>query len=225
VPDLYVFGDESGDLDFTPKASRFFIVTTATMSDCAVGDELLRLRRQLAWAGVDSHADFHAAEEQQSVRDRVFEILGRYDFRVDTTIFEKAKVQPHLRTPQATFYQFAWFYHLKYVARRIVSITKPDTRLLVAPATLAQRKAKQEAFSRAVRGVVAQVARVKETRTAFWSARTDPCLWAADYCSWAIQRKWQHTWQGADDDRSYQLVKSKIRSEFDIFALSGKRYY
>jgi hypothetical protein len=43
--------------------------------------------------------------------------------------------------------------------------------------------------------------------------------------SWAIQRKWEHIWRGAPDDRSYRLVQDKIGSEFDIYKRSDQTYY
>jgi hypothetical protein len=50
--DCYVFADEAGNFDFSsnPGASRYFILTTVTLSgDCSLGDDLMRLRRELAW--------------------------------------------------------------------------------------------------------------------------------------------------------------------------------
>jgi hypothetical protein len=218
----HVFADEAGTLQFNPKASRYFILTTVTIGDCSCGDALLALRRQLAWEGIESHPEFHASEEFQPVRDRVFDLLETLDFRVDTTIFEKRKAMPHTRVSEAHFYQFAWFYHLKYLA---FHLNQPHVRLLVVPATLAGRGKKQAAFSAAVREVVSQVAWLADARCAFWAARTDPCLWVADYCCWAIQRKYEHTWQGQPDTRSYNRIKPRLHSEFDIFARSGVFYY
>ncbi len=221
--DLYVFGDESGDLVFTPKGSRYFILTTITCTDCAVGDQLIALRRQLAWEGLEAHPQFHAADESQAVRDRVFDVLGDLSFRVDATIFEKRKALPRLYTPSTDhFYKFAWFYHFKYVAPRWPLRT---TRLLVVPATLGERKKKQRIFSAAIEDVIDQTTRIKDWRCAFWMARTDPCLWAVDYCSWAIQRRWEHLWQGKPDDRSWQLIKDKIYSEYEIFGAGKTTYY
>lgn len=223
MPDVYVFGDESGELAFHAKSNRYFIITTLITGDCRVGDDLLELRRHLAWEGVDSHPEFHAVDERQEVRDRVFEVLQRHDFRVDATIFDKRKAGPALYRTLDTFYRFAWRYHFRYVAGQ--AIRDPDARLLVVAATLSDRKKKQELFSQAVRDVVAGAANVREAQCAFWMARTDPCLWAVDYCAWAIQRKWEHRWQGQPDDRSYRLIRAKIRSEFNIFRTGQRLYY
>jgi hypothetical protein len=45
-------------------------------------------------------------------------------------------------------------------------------------------------------------------------------LQVADYCNWAIFRKWERS-----DKRSYELIKTCIKSEFDIFAKGGIYYY
>jgi hypothetical protein len=37
---------------------------------------------------------------------------------------------------------------------------------------------------------------------------SDPCLWAADYCTWAIQRKWERR-----DERAYELIAAAVASE------------
>jgi hypothetical protein len=221
VTEWHVFGDEAGNLKFNTKASRYFILTTVTLGDFTEADALLGLRRQLAWEGIATHPEFHATEEHQSVRDRVFDVIETLDFSIDSTIYEKRKAIPRIRSSEADFYQFAWFYHLKYLAYRF---NRTNLRLLVVPATVVGRGKKQAAFENAVRSVVWQVAWLADTRCAFWMARTDPCLWLADYCSWAIQRKYEHTWQGQPDTRSYDRIRPKIRSEFAIFA-NGNAYY
>jgi hypothetical protein len=94
---VHVFADEAGNFDFSTHrgASRYFILTTVTMGDWRAGDALLNLRRQLAWEGIEQATDdFHATEEKQVVRDRVFAALAPWEFRVDATILEKAKARP-----------------------------------------------------------------------------------------------------------------------------------
>ncbi len=57
-------------------------------------------------------------------------------------------------------------------------------------------------------------------RVAFWPAESDPCLQVADYCVGAIQRKWER-----GDHRSYDLIKDKIETEFDAWAVGTRHYY
>jgi hypothetical protein len=103
---VYVFGDEGGDLTFERKsgASRYFMIGTATMPDCTVGDELLTLRRELAWQGLQLEM-FHAANDKQRVRDRVFAVIARHNIRVDATILDKPKTIPRLQAVSASVLQ------------------------------------------------------------------------------------------------------------------------
>lgn len=216
---VHVFADEAGDLGFSAKAgaSKYFIVTTIAMTDCTVGDELLRLRRQMAWEGIEFGTDdFHATEERQEIRDQVFAVLNQSEFRVDATIFEKRKTRPHLQANDVRFYKAAWFIHFKYVARQLLAI---DDELLVVAASLGTRNRKAM-FHAAVLDVVQQASPTTAFRTVAWHGASDPCLWAADFCCWAIQRKWER-----GDMRSYQLIQHKIKSEFEAFRFGRTMYY
>jgi hypothetical protein len=108
----------------------------------------------------------------------------------------------------------AWYLHFKFVAPRIVTSTD---RLLVTAASLGTRK-KRADFHYAVKRVAAQVAPVTH-QVAFWPYESDPCLQVADYCTWAIQRKWER-----GDARSHALIASKINTEFDVWEI-GRTYY
>jgi uncharacterized protein DUF3800 len=217
VADVFVFADEAGNFDFTRNrsASRYFVLATVTMSDCSVGDQLQALRRDLVWRGYELPAAFHAAEDAQAVRDDVFDVIQAAKFRVDATVFEKAKAMPHLQS-EARLYKMAWFLHFKYVAPRIASRTD---RLMVTAAAISTKR-KRQWFHAAVQDVVQQVSTAHSFRTAFWYSGSDPCLQLADYCCWAVQRKWE-----LGDLRSYKLIHDKVRSEMDIWEIGKKLYY
>jgi len=214
----YIYADEAGNFDFNRKsgASQYFILATVTLNDCSVGDSLLRLRRELAWQGVQLSQEFHATEDTQVVRDQVFSVIASHNFRIDVTILEKSKTVPYLQDRPDRFYKQAWHIHLKYIAPQIVTL---DDELLVVGASLGTRK-RRAAFLSDLNDVVAQATPTAIYRVAFWPASCDPCLQVADYCCWAIQRKWER-----GDSRSYNLIRNKIVTEFDVFALSKKNYY
>ncbi|HEX5174597.1 MAG TPA: DUF3800 domain-containing protein [Gaiellaceae bacterium] len=217
MADKYVFADEAGNFDFSTShgATRYFVLATVTLDDCQVGKDLIDLRRSLAWDGVYLDRVFHATEDEQAVRDRVFDLLASAVFRVDATILEKRKTQPHLQSDTA-LYKMAWYLHFKYVAPRIVKL---GDRLLVTAATLGTKR-RRGIFHRAVDDVGFQVSPTLTHRVAFWPYESDPCLQIADYCTWAIQRKWE-----GGDPRSHALIASKIKSEYDVFAPGKTHYY
>jgi hypothetical protein len=216
-PDRYVFSDEAGNFHFSRNqgASRYFVLCTVTVDDCSVGDDLLDLRRTLGWRGMHLDSVFHATEDPQAVRNEVFDLLKDSALRIDATIFEKSKAQLHLQTDRA-LYKMAWYLHFKYVAPDIVT---PSDRLFVVASSLGTKK-RRGLFHTAVDEVVHQVSPCHSYRVAFWPAQSDPCLQVADYCTWAIQRKWE-----GSDTRSYDIIAPKIATEFDVWTVSDHHYY
>jgi hypothetical protein len=215
---IYLFADESGNFDFSRKsgASTYFIVTTISADHCGVGDDLITLRRDLAFSGMGLGSAFHATTDEQAVRDRVFPVIAASGIRVDSTILEKAKSKPSTRLSDESFYKLAWYLHLKYVASQVAA---PHDELLVVAASVGTKK-RRATFHAAVRDVVQQVSPTLTYQVASWDSMSDPCLQVADYVSWAIQRRWER-----DDRRSYDLVKHLIRSEFKPFDAGSVTYY
>jgi hypothetical protein len=214
----YVFADEAGNFDFSrhASASRYFILCTVTLTDCAIGTQLLELRRDMAWRRSSLDGELHASTDAQGVRDEVFALLQKVDFRVDATILEKAKAQPQTHTTDTRFYKYAWLYHFGYVAGKILGA---KDELFLSAASVGT-KARGSAFREAIEDVAQQVSPALDHRVVFWPAACDPCLQVADYCTWAIQRKWERA-----DDRSFKLIKSKVKSEYDLWQIGKKVYY
>jgi hypothetical protein len=218
MPRIYVFGDESGNFDFSlkPGASRYFMIGTIALRDPSVGNDLLSVRRELAYRGIGLQSPFHAAEDTQAVRDAVFAAITPMDVRVDLTILEKRKTQDHLRANPDRFYKQAWYLHFKYVCPQVVN---KDDDLLVVASSLGTRS-KWGALRGAIHDVVQQSATCRSWKTAFWPCGSDPCLVMADYFTWAVQRRYERA-----DPRSYDLIRPQIRSEFQPFRVGTKTYY
>lgn len=214
----HFFVDEAGNFDFSTKegASKYFILTSVTMDDCSKADALIQLRRDMSWEGLELIGAFHATSDKQMVRDRVFDVIASLDIKVDSTIFEKRKTVPD-RQEMLKFYKLAWYQHASNVISRRVS---PDQDLHVIAASIDTKKAQIQIAS-AIKDVIHQCGRDDvQTTVSHWPAATDPCLQIADYCCWAIQRKWER-----QDERSHVLIKHLIRSEFDMWSRGAHYYY
>lgn len=218
MPRRFIFADEAGDFVFKNdgRASRYFIVCTVALDSCDLGTRLLDLRRELVWEGLPVSDFFHATEDKQTVRDRVYATLKDGDFRVHATVMEKAKAQPQVRASNERFYQYGWFYHLKWVASKLV---QNDSELLFTTASIGTKKG-QAIFTNSVNDAVQQTVKRSQWRTFFCQSMADPCLQIADYCTWAIQRKWER-----GDLRAYDLIRDRIDHEGDMWAKGTTRYY
>lgn len=209
---IHVFSDEAGCLTFKPPGrgvSRYFMIGTIASEDCAVGDSLLSLRRALAWKGVHLE-QFHATNDKPHIRDRVFATIANSPLRYDVTILDKTRAFESVKAKGPLyFYQLAWYQHLKYVAPRIA---KPSDELLVVASSL-KIKGKKKVVHDAVKSVVNQVSTASVSHTAFVRTETDPCLQAADYLTWAVQRKYE-----TGDSQAYDVIAHQVHTEFAPFS-------
>src|SRR5882757_882202 len=212
VSNVYIFADETGNFDFSRKsgATRYFGVGTIALRDDNVSiltSSMAQLRRDIAWKGLGLDSFFHATTDKQAVRDEVFAQIARHNYTFDATLLEKSKAQPQLRSSHDVFYKYAWYYHFQALARREI---RPGDRLFAVAAEIGTKKSRA-AFRQSVSDVLSQCVSYKVPRVlAFWPDVSDPCLQVADYCTWAISRKWERA-----DLRSYALISHKVRSEYD----------
>jgi hypothetical protein len=157
--------------------------------------------------------------DKQAVRDKVFEAICKREFTIQATItiMEKSKAYPRVRETRPRFYQYGWYYHFRHGTPKFVA---KASELMVVAASIGTRKEKA-AFQRAVGDVLAQTVK-KPCKVNFCPAAADPCLQVADYCAWAIQRKWE---SNLKDLRSYNLIKERITYEYDLWARGNKHFY
>lgn len=216
---LFLFADEAGNFNFSRQAaaSKYYIVCTISCDSCDIGTALLALRRELIWDRAPVGEYFHASEDKQAIRDRVFQVLQQQNFSIQATIMEKSKAQPQVRVTEHRFYHYGWYYHFQYAAPKVLG--NASTEFHVTTAAVGTQRG-QGVFTRAVNDVVQRVIKNKNWRTNFCRSVADPCLQAADYCTWAIQRKWERA-----DTKSYDLIKDKIVHEVDMWSHGGRHYY
>ena len=220
----YIFSDEAGNFDFSRSsgASRYYIICTICLDDCSIGNEILELRRSLVWDGHHTKDQLHAAYDPAPVRNKVYEIIEKYDFRIDATILEKSKAQPQTKISNFTFYKYAWYYHLRSVAPFISGnsfLEEEINEIFISPASIGTSNEKA-IYKSCVDDVARQSVRRSAWKSCFWETKADPCLQVADYCTWAIQRRWE---KGKNDD--YNRIANKISREFDLWAHGDTHYY
>ena len=218
----YIYADESGNFDFSNGrgATRYFILASVAADEptiAAIERDLSHLRWELAWEGYLLPDGFHASPNEQYVRDCFFSAIRPYDFRIDATLFEKCKVNPRIRTSDESFYRFAWNAHLTGL---IQSLVLPSNELVVTTASLNRK------FQR---GFLSEVGTAGQRSGAnvivkgdVIAAATNLMLQVADYCAWALRRKWELC---PPDNRSYTLISAKVATEFDLLANSEVAFY
>lgn len=198
-------GDYPGRLGL-PSGSRYVVITTVTVSACTVGN---RVCQAFAGDGDFSHCFGLPASQirTDAVRQRVLDAVGATaDLVIDSTVFEKRSADGAWR-PEANFFLRAARAHLFHVVRKRAAMNGP----LTVVATYGTKR-REEAFRQALRDSV-RATQIPQPQGAFRDTLSqDACLWLADLCSWALQRRWEK-----DDGAWANRIRARCSDTFDYF--------
>ena len=217
---LHVCLDEAGTLRFTPASPPYYVfAATWTHDPAPLARDLENLRYSLLKNGHDLHS-FHASEDRQVNRDAVVRLLAQHtNWRFAAIIVDKRKVNPSIREPRRFYPKFAGML-LRFIFSGWLA---PDTtRVLACTDTLPMQRHRD-----AVQGAFRSICRVDLPRSLPFEIYHHPrasnyWLQVADYCCWAIYRKWER-----GDRRTYdQLAGRLAKPELDVFRYGDQtRYY
>ncbi|MEO0074845.1 MAG: DUF3800 domain-containing protein [candidate division WOR-3 bacterium] len=221
---LYLFIDESGNFDFSPSGTKFFVLTVlSTINPYDIAAPLLKLRYDLlpnyeCGQRMEEQGYFHASEDAQKVRDNVFSIVSEvnHTLRIDSVIAQKNKANPKFHQQHLEFYKVLGEALLKYAFNRA---ERQDYNHVVVVFSSLFDKKKRGILKQSFKSLIKQYAKVSYALY-FHDSKFDLCNQATDYFGWAIYRKYE-----SRDTRSYAMVKHFIKSEFPIFEKGSTEYY
>lgn len=210
VPDtLFVFIDESGNFDFSPRGTRHFVMAAvAALAPLDSAAALQALRYRLLADGLDLTA-FHASEDRQTTRDAVFEAFRQISTVRSHVIHGiKQRTDPHLRSDCALH---ALFGHA-LVEFAIHAYAATDYRQVVVIFDQALTNKKQSAFKAVVKPQLKALG--KPFHLFFQPMHADANGQIADYIAWSKFVQLER-----NESRPWSALQSSLRpTEFDMFA-------
>lgn len=215
----YIFLDESGDLGFNPKGSRYFVLTCVrTQRPFMWRDALDDYKYDLIEFGLNNE-QFHCAEDNSHVRGRVFDIIDNHldQIQIDSVIVQKNKTHPTLQEGMG-FYILMLNSLLQYVLTREGWENTEEVIVITDKLPISQ---KRRAFEKVIKTSLSRLLpRGVKGRILRHDTRSHYGLQVANYCCWAIHRKWL---KGKTD--YYDRIKPALHSEYDIFRRGRTIYY
>jgi hypothetical protein len=203
---LYVFFDEAGDLDFGRFGTSYFLCGILVTYDPWPLMQALGDLREEVFRGAFIQRAFHAAEDKQAVRDRVFEtICGVGGFDAHIFVTQKVDVPTPYKDPPR-FYTFMADFALRMVLER-----HPNDEPIFVVTDELPLNSKREAVVKGLKTSLAALLPGREFRIEHHSSGTQACLQAIDYLTWAVFRRLERT-----DDRSYVLIRTYIVQEVQL---------
>lgn len=223
---VYLYIDEAGNFDFSKTGSKFLILTCVALRrpfthimDLSV-IKYSCLERGLDPKRCRNYHEFHANEDSWKVKGAVYDIIsGQIDgARVYSVVLRKNMTNPVLRSPEKLYAKaFEWL--TGYVASH-EGITADN--MAIAVTDYINFKGKNDALRVALMQYMERRfdSRGIESRLYQHQSQSDLNLQVADYCCWAIQRKWEK-----GDTTAYDKIKHLVKGEGDLFKNGDKVYY
>ncbi|MDE2900619.1 MAG: DUF3800 domain-containing protein [Chloroflexota bacterium] len=216
---IYIFLDESGDLGFTKSGSRFFVLTSVIMArPFLLYQALDELRYGCLEQGMEFE-HFHCQDNTRVVRDKVFDLLASNMIGkpIDSLVVEKPKTGPALQAEER-FYPEMLAYLLKYVMNRPEVKAAGEVILITDTPPIRKRR---QAIVKAIKATLTKtLRRGSHYRILHQSSKAHYGIQVADYCSWAVFKKYE-----SGNTVAYNKIRSAFWSEFDIFRTGTRHYY
>lgn len=215
----YIFLDESGDLGFNPRGSKFYVLTSIrTQRPFLWRDALDNYKYDLIEYGLNNEY-FHCAEDNSHVRNRVFDIIRKNldEIQIDSVVVQKNKTHPTLQE-EMRFYTHMLNSLLHYVLTREGWANTEEVIIITDQLPISRRR---KALEKVIKISLPRLLPCGvKGRILHHASRSHYGLQVADYCCWAINRKWE----GGKTDY-YDRIEPALHSEYDIFQRGRILYY
>jgi len=214
----YIYLDEGGNFDFSATGTKYFTLTAVVKNrPFLIHNGLSNLKYDLYEEGIGQEY-FHASEDAQAIRNRVFGCISSHIDRVKvhSIIVEKRKAAPSLQKVERLYPQM-----LSILLKFILNPSHQACgKVIVITDSLPVNK-KKEAIKKGIKQYLANsVPALEDYQVHHHASKSCFGLQIADYCNWAIWKKWD-----VGDTRSYDLIKPAIKSEFDVFRNGARTFY
>lgn len=213
---LYVFVDESGNLDFSKNGTRFFVMSAITaVIPLESSKKLQKLKYKLLAEnnGGNNFQCFHASEDNQKIRDLVFEQINDMNsIKINYIYADKRKAHPKYHNQK--FYGLLGEALTKYL---LLKNGGTDYTKVIIIFDQAISKKEQSIFLKEIKPVLKQIN--KQYAIYFHRTMSDFNGQIADYCAWA-----KYVFLERNEVRPLQAINNITQESFDIFR-EGKTYY
>lgn len=221
MPTIHVHLDEAGNLDFSSSGTKYYVfAVTWTYNPRPIALRLNALRYMFLKNGHDIPF-FHASEDREPIRSEVVKLLGDEGWwRFAAIVIEKAKVDPVFYQNLHMFYSTFATMPLRFVFRSLKG-SKKSRRALIYTDSIPIGKHKEYAEKAIKTALRAELPPSTTFHIYHHPSASNYWLQVADYCSWAVFRKWERA-----DPEFYSILSSRlVHPERDVLAQETSRHY
>lgn len=208
---MYIFLDESGDLGFSEKSSKWFLFTLVVIDDPRKLERVIKkVRRSLKKKHKHEFSELHAYHADDITRKRLLKSLSELDISIITTILNKSKVHIDLRNQKNYLYN----YTANIILDRMINkqlIDGGQHISLIVDRKDTKRHLRENFISYITEAMNSR--RSGKFKMTLAASHDEKGLQAVDFISWAIFRKYEK-----GDFDFYEIIKDKIIEEKLLFS-------
>jgi hypothetical protein len=214
---VYIFVDESGNMDFTPKGSKYFMFNFLIKKrPFNLHAPISNYRYTLLEKNLDplkgndrrlNIESFHACKDNKYIKEEIFNIISTFDeniVKAYSYILEKPKVNPITREKDYKFY----IDNLTFAIKKLLDILQIDKSFIIITDNLPIKKNEKHQV-KALKEGVAQYIEDNNLNIRYdifhHCSASSVNLQIVDYISWAIYRKYEH-----GQDEFYEKIKKYL---------------
>lgn len=207
---MYIYLDESGDLGFKEKSSKWFLFTLVMVEDNKKIEKIIKkVRLGLKKKYKHKTTELHAYHSDDTTKNRVLSKLAKEDIKVVSTILNKSKVYIDLQNQKNYLYN----YTANIILDRLINnkLIDKDKQIFLIVDKKDTKKSLKDNFINYITNAM-DSKNIKDFNMTLSRSQDEKGLQAVDFISWAIFRKYEK-----GDYRFYELIKDKIVDERLLF--------
>ena len=209
----YIFLDESGELGFKEKSSKYFVITLLSCDEgelYALRRIIKKVRQKIIKKKMKRYPELKGNNSSEKIRIEVLQRFGKTNSEIFVIILDKSKVYEYLRDKKNKLYN--------YISNLILnecSFDSPSVYLIVDKSK--SNRSLRENFDNYVRNKLNRKSQLCNLKIRHENSQNEACLQVLDFVSWAIFRNYEF-----QESRFMDIIKDKIVIRKEIFQkLSG----
>lgn len=207
---FYIFLDESGDLGFSERSSRWFILTIVLTHNHRKVEKCVKKVHAGLKKKFKRVKELHAYRADSITKKRILKQLSEVDdIEIHCVILNKKKVYIDLRNQKNYLYNYTANILLDRLYNK--KNFKNDDQVLICIDQRETNKFLKKNFESYLTNSLAKRGDSK-FKIKIKPSHTEKCLQAVDFISWAIFKKYEK-----NDYEYYEMIKSKIIGESLLF--------
>lgn len=204
----YILLDESGELGFGEKSSKFFVITLLSFDESelyVIRRIIKRVREKIIKKKLKRYPEIKGNNSTDKIRFDVLNRFARTNSEVFVIVMDKSKVYEYLKEKKNKLYN--------YLSNLILNECSFDTKniCLIVDRSKSNRSLRDD-FDNYIRKMLKEKMCSNNITIKHQNSQNEPCLQVLDFISWAIFRDYEHK-----DNRFSEVIKDKIVIKKEIF--------